>query len=156
MPKLTATILEHLGGPAGASPERVREIMELRLILEPEQAALAALRRTDQDLERLWRNLENQEQAGPDEFPDLDTRMHMLVAKATGNQTLWDVAAMLHDLLSECRAAPLWSQERMRQSVAAHREVIRAIADADPERARQAMRQHLQHVETAAARGNCA
>ncbi|WP_243438874.1 FadR/GntR family transcriptional regulator [Fundidesulfovibrio soli] len=148
--KETAALLSRLERQAGQRPGRVREVMELRLILEPEVAALAALRRSPEDLERIRRILEKQRRAGPAEFPALDTRFHMALAKATGNEVLWEVAAMLHDLLAESRDEALMSPQRIAASLEAHARIVQGLEAVDPESSARAMREHLQGVEGSA------
>lgn len=143
----TAALLGRLQGQAGQCPGRLREIMELRHILEPEVAALAALRRSPEDLERIRRILEKQRHAAPQDFPGLDTRFHMALAKASGNEVLWEVAAMLHDLLAESRDEHLMSQQRIAASLEAHALIVQGLEAGDPEVSAQAMRQHLRGVE---------
>jgi len=142
----TARLMAQLEQQAGLRPERVREIMELRLILEPEVAALAAERRSDEDLERIRRILEKQGRADPADFPGLDTRFHMALAKASGNEVLWEVAAMLHDLLAESRSEPLQSAERIARSLAGHARILEGLEAGDAGRCSRAMREHLLDV----------
>ena len=148
--KEMSLLMSRLEKQAGRHPGRLREVMELRLILEPEVAALAALRRSGEDLERIRRILEKQRHASPEDYPGLDTRFHMALAKASGNEVLWEVAAMLHDLLAESRDEHLMSPQRIAASLQAHALIVAGLEAGDPGLSAQAMREHLRGVEGSA------
>jgi len=134
------------GSLIAANPERIREAIEFRLVVEPEVAALAAARRTDDDLARMAKLVALQEAGGEEGSSGLDARFHMALARATKNEVIWEMAAMLQDLLSETRSAHLRSKERYEASLHGHRRIMMALEDADPEACRQAMRDHLRAV----------
>ncbi|GFK92554.1 HTH-type transcriptional regulator LutR [Fundidesulfovibrio magnetotacticus] len=127
-------------------PGRIRDVMEFRLLLEPEVAALAARRRTPEDLERLRRVLEEQDRCADADFAGLDARFHMALARCTGNEVVWETAAMLRDLVSESRAAPLITEARRAGSLHDHRLILEALEQGDPRACREAMREHLLHT----------
>lgn len=129
-----------------AKPERIREVVEFRMIVEPGVAALAASRRSEGDVARLRKLVESQLSAAPEDYAELDAKFHMALARATGNEVVWEMAAVLHDLAGESRAAPLISRERLEASLRDHVRILKAIEDADPEACREAMRDHLESV----------
>ena len=136
----------YFGALIAANPGRIREVLELRQVIEPGIAALAAARRTDAELTRLARLLEEQQSAQGEEFALKDSRFHMAIAKASGNEVVWEMAAVLSDMLSESRVEPLLGPERRARSLAGHRRVYEALAAGDPEACREAMREHLADV----------
>ncbi|MEM6340668.1 MAG: FCD domain-containing protein [Pseudomonadota bacterium] len=125
------------------------EVMEARLIVEPELAALCAKRMDDEDIEAL-RNLAEQEWEAPDpQTMELwDGSIHRLIAQSAGNRPLMTA----HALLEKIRSNPDWVALRasgrdaasLDVTYAEHLAIIDAIAARDPDAARQAMRQHLQ------------
>ena len=129
-----------------AKPERIREVVEFRMVVEPGVAALAASRRSEGDLARLRKLVERQQAASADDYAELDAKFHMALARATGNEVVWEMAAVLHDLAGESRAALLISRERLEASLRDHVRILKAIEDADPEACREAMRDHLENV----------
>lgn len=129
-----------------AKPERIREVIEFRLVVEPEVAALAAARRSGEDLERLERLIARQEAADESDFAELDARFHMALARATKNEVIWEMAAVLLDLQAESRVAPLLGRQRFAGSLRGHRRILEALKKADPDLCRQAMREHLKDV----------
>ncbi len=132
-----------------AQKESLREIMEFRLLVEPQVAALAARRITRAQLERLKIIVCDQERrnlAG-ECYGDLDAAFHFEVAKAAGNRVLLRVVKTIMEIVNESRAEPLQSPERRRLSVVGHLELITALESGDAETAASAMRAHLRSVE---------
>jgi len=127
-------------------PERVREVVEFRMVVEPGVAALAASRRSGEDVARIRKLVERQQTASPEDYAELDAKFHMALARATGNEVVWEMAAVLSDLAGESRAAPLISRDRLEASVRDHVRILKAIENADPEACREAMRDHLENV----------
>ena len=78
---------------------------------------------------------------------DADRLFHVRVAEATGNSVLVGVVRRMFDL----RLGPLFDQlhshfetaEVWAQAIAEHRQVLDALRAKDPERAREAMRHHM-------------
>jgi GntR family transcriptional repressor for pyruvate dehydrogenase complex len=129
-----------------AKPERIREVVEFRMVVEPGVAALAASRRSEGDIGRLRTLVERQLSASPEDFAELDAKFHMALARATQNEVVWEMTAVLHDLAGESRAAPLISSDRLEASLRDHARILKAIEDADPAACRDAMREHLENV----------
>lgn len=128
------------------------ELLEARLVVETETAALAARHATAQDIEGLQRTLDQmvQDHARSPMLHDGDRAFHLGIARASGNAALLFIVTTLWDQ----RYTPM--QERMETlfttpglhtaAVADHRLVLQAIAAHDPAAARQAMRRHLATV----------
>lgn len=124
------------------------EVAELRAVLEPALARMAAVRATPIDVRRIQRasiTLAEQQSASA----DLD--FHTAIAAATGNRLAADLYALLRQVgrdarlhLSPVRERPA---DRLRQRDAEHQRVAQAIALRDPEAAAQAMQAHMQMVQ---------
>lgn len=136
------------GQSVARNSKRLREIIEFRCILEPEIAALAAVHVEPRDLERLRGILESQERSHAEgrEDPDEDLHFHGALARITRNEVICEVSAVLHELLRECRVAPLQTPGRQRVSHQGHQRILEALAAKDPEQCRQAMRAHLEEI----------
>jgi len=129
--------------------KRLHEIFELRKILEPQIAALAAQRITAPYLAELEKILSCQRKAvehGLDQV-ELDERFHHLIAKAAGNSLLADVYETLHEVLAESRVRELQNLERNRLSLSHHEKIAGALHKHLPERAAEMMREHMEQVE---------
>lgn len=124
-------------------------VMELRIGIEGEAAALAAARRSPDQLRSLTRALDAFTRASPQETVEADFAFHAAVATASGNPYLGQVLSMLGArsiLLHRTLVAEghdLTDAEHHHQLVYEHAAVRDAIARSDPDGARSAMRSHL-------------
>jgi GntR family transcriptional repressor for pyruvate dehydrogenase complex len=129
----------------------VLELFEVRRMLEPEAAAMAA-QRVDQDvLADLKRELDRMV-AAEDRADDLiaaDTAFHDVIARAPGNGVL---RALLRSLSTNTVRARLWhglvDRNALDLARAEHEEIYEAIAAGDAELARAATLLHIAHNET--------
>jgi GntR family transcriptional regulator, transcriptional repressor for pyruvate dehydrogenase complex len=127
---------DSLGEPKN---DRIREeLLEVRHIVEPEAAALAALRASDEDLDRLRYDVDCLDAAiGQGIVPPEDLGFHLDLVRATHNAALWRVSGAIISFYQ-------WDgQLPVAQDAADHRLIYEAVRARDPERARQAMRDHL-------------
>jgi GntR family transcriptional repressor for pyruvate dehydrogenase complex len=125
-----------------------QHLFELRTILEPELAAGAALRMCPEELAELREVLERQEartQAG--EFPlEEDEEFHRKIAAGFHNPIAQEVYGLIHSYLRMSREQGQLSSTRAQGALEAHHQIFKALQARDPERARQAMRDHLEEV----------
>ena len=134
-----------------AESGRLKEIFELRRMLEPQIAALAAGQMTKRSLKALKMLVFEQERRhlhGQDDA-ELDAAFHLRIAEATNNKLIVEVLKILDQILSESRSATLRNEDRQRVSMRTHYLIIDALERRDPAGARQAMTTHLLEVEAA-------
>lgn len=131
-----------------AERESLADVAELRGILEPQVAALAALRATPEDVERMGRILAEQQQqiASGESGARADTAFHSAVAAASHNEAVTRLGVMLVDLLAPVRDESLQTPQRSARSLRSHRTILAAIREGDAETARAAMTHHTQSV----------
>jgi GntR family transcriptional repressor for pyruvate dehydrogenase complex len=129
---------------------RIKEILEFRRILEPEIAALAAKSHDQKDLALMKMILDRQEKGLSDDKEEAreDLHFHMTLARATKNEIIVEVSAILHDILRECRVPPLGNFARRKISIEGHQKIYDAVRQRDSEQSRSAMLDHLRNVET--------
>jgi len=134
-----------------ATIKEVIALLELRIALEAEAAALAAARRTDAHLAEMRRALDAFAH-GIDESSDAvnpDFEFHLQVALASGNRHFADLMSHLGTLviprarLNTARLAHEERSEYLRRVGREHEDIYAAIARGDAEAARAAMRTHL-------------
>ena len=129
------------------------EIMQTRLLLEPEIAALAASQATQADVDHLHHCLSRSEQA--DDYADFegwDSALHRGIATAAHNALL----LRLFDTMNAARDLPVWGSIKRRSATPArragyettHRAIVDALTERDPDLARDHMRAHLLEVRT--------
>ncbi|WND39535.1 GntR family transcriptional regulator [Streptomyces sp. BB1-1-1] len=127
----------------------VEELFEMRLLLEPRAAALAARHADESQLDAVEAILEDMQAhpgpAGPyaayRDFAVLDQRFHDAIAEAARRPLLADAVERLHSHLHIFRLSSLQSEGA--PTLAEHERVVRAILRRRPERAAEAMADHL-------------
>jgi GntR family transcriptional regulator, transcriptional repressor for pyruvate dehydrogenase complex len=149
-------------GPAASAPFRIAPeqletlheviaMLELRIGLETEASALAAQRRSEDNLRRMRRALDDFSaavQAGRDAVA-ADFRFHLEIARATQNPHFDELMATLGtSMIPRARLdapVPLTDERRdyLKRVNAEHESILDAIARGDGDGARAAMRTHL-------------
>lgn len=136
------------------NPEDVRQLFEIRRLLETGSAAFAARRRTEGDLDRLRRILDEMEQHVHDHTrgEQLDWSFHLTIAQATRNEMLVSlmnsVSKMIVAAMQEARQQGLFTERSVVVRLSReHRAIYDAIAKQDAEQARVRMLDHLNGVE---------
>ena len=121
-----------------------RQVVEARMMLEREAAALAAQRATPDELEAMKNVLARFDGAtGLIEKARWDVTFHALLAKMAHNQV---IEAMFHSIVSltfELILRSLGDPTVSREGVPYHAQILAALRDRDPEKARQAVEGHL-------------
>jgi len=131
----------------------IKELFEIRLLLEPQSAAWAAERGASsiiQELNDLLQSVkEKMENLPTGQLAVLakhDTKFHLLIAEASGNTIAKTIMNNLMGALAESRAKAMTVPGRAQKSLDDHIYIARMISDRDPEAAENAMRKHLQEV----------
>lgn len=128
------------------------DTFEMRLHLEQSCAELAAMRRSESDLEKLKVHLEAMAQSLRcyDNGTDADVQFHLAIAQSTQNQAMWQLANYLHGTMSDsvraARANSGRTPGRPEQAQKEHETIYQAIYDRDPAAARQAIKLHLENA----------
>ncbi len=130
------------------SREQMRELWEVRGVVEPAVAEFAAERMSRDELEELRAIVEEQERQVEHGATGLeqDTAFHYGIAQAARNPVMLRVIDTMMDLLRASRERSLQRGDRPRHSVAGHRRILEALRAGDPAAARAAMLQHLREV----------
>jgi len=128
-------------------PVELLEMFEVMAEIEAVCGRLAAKRISDAALETLQdANLKCQqavETGNADTYYRENERFHHLIYKQSGNGFLEQEALRLHRRLKPFRRIQLLFRGRMKQSMAEHKAIVTALIDADPERAANALRDHV-------------
>lgn len=125
------------------------DIFELRKLIEPHIASLAAERATEKDIQRLKSILAKQSEAVSrgETGVEADAELHFAIGQATQNQALEKLVSGLMEILSHSREESLQTLGRRRASIESHRKILSAIEQHNKARAQQAMFQHIERVE---------
>jgi DNA-binding GntR family transcriptional regulator len=123
------------------------DIYRVRVYLEGAIAFDAAYRRSETDLIRLDAAAAQGEALTGSEDPSLlqaaNTTFHRALAAACHNATLQDLQNRLTAQITKLPSTTLSFPGRWTESVAQHRELIKAISSQDGERAREIASQHM-------------
>jgi GntR family transcriptional repressor for pyruvate dehydrogenase complex len=127
----------------------LRELYELRRMLEGEAAALAATRRSDEDLASMAAAIEDMAKGldDRDAYAGADVRFHVAVAAATGNRVALHAMHAIRELLERALEQVYGIPGSAARSLEQHREILGAIQAGEAEEARGRMRTHLTRVE---------
>jgi len=132
---------------------RIRELFEIRRVLEGSAAEWAAQRATDEQIAEMRAVLVTDHEIRTADSPDftlineLDGRLHALIAASTTNRTLMLLMSVLLDELSLARSNSLMLSERITRSLYQHEALVEAIASHDTMNAHIAMVEHINDVE---------
>jgi DNA-binding GntR family transcriptional regulator len=132
----------------GVDVRQLARLSEVRAVLEPEAARLAAERASDDDRARLDALLAELD-AGSGELMHLDERIHRAVYRAAHNDMLEATLEQYYALALRIWMLALERTQDLEEAVEAHRDLLEAIRDGDGERAAQTMRDHVENFEQA-------
>lgn len=129
----------------------LKDIFELRFIIEPPIAALAAERATSDDIATLENILRRHEHQAlhPKNFGDSDAEFHAALASATHNRALVQIGSTLMQVIAPSRIKSLQTAQRAQSSLASHRTVLDAVRARDSQRAQNEMEEHIRSVDRA-------
>jgi DNA-binding FadR family transcriptional regulator len=121
------------------------QLKEARIVIESGTARLAAELRTEKQLEELRDNLARQllARSEPQQFMRLDGDFHTAVAAVSGNLVLSSVVRAVFDWMARFHTHAVRTSGLERLTLAEHEAIVAAIAARDPEKAAQAMKDHL-------------
>ncbi|WP_282937001.1 FadR/GntR family transcriptional regulator [Paenibacillus sp. RC67] len=136
------------------SRETVVELIEARKALEISNAALAAEKRTDEDIAKFEAVLRNMEDflGNEEEGERSDMLFHLTLAQATHNSIMGrmidSISTQMQAAIRETRRLQMYSSKTVsKQLLKEHKAIYQAILNRDPAGAQEAMRHHLFHVE---------
>lgn len=159
-PQLLRWLLDH-----GPMEEVIRDLIEVRLIIEPAAARLAAARRSDDEAAQLDRLVNAMAVAVDDQdaYIAVDLAFHSAILSATRNATLIRLAGAIGDGLRASRQLSVHAPGGPAGAMAEHRAVADAVIAADPIAAERAMselldltRTHLEQVLSNVEETSCA
>ena len=121
------------------------DLFDVRLMIEPEIAALAALRATREQVEKIEEYAKEVEELFNQGKPYLekDILFHAEIARATGNQVTTNLMPVIQSGISLFIDVTDYSIAN--KTIVTHREVLEAIKRHDPQGASEAMKRHLEN-----------
>ena len=128
--------------------EGAPHLAELRLILEPGIAALAAVRAKDDDLTVLREAVAVMDRAqdDPEAYIEADLDFHLALAETVANPLILSLIDSIVGLLREQRIKIFNVEGGPQRGQVHHKRILDAMERRDAEMARTAMRSHLEQV----------
>ena len=145
------SVLALIASSLSSGADTLRDIFEMRHLLEPQIAFLAAQKADPQELLQMEEILEEQGRqiARGETGVNADTDFHFALAVATHNSAMVKVVSAVEDILRRSRDQSLQEPGRPQRSLASHRQILEMLQAGDKHAARQAMEHHLTSVEPA-------
>jgi DNA-binding GntR family transcriptional regulator len=132
---------------APLSVSEFHDLEEMQLIFEPEAAALAAQRATDEELEEIMRLAQYEYRVGDKqsyrEFVQSNYSLHCLIAQSTRNRRLYDVVSNVHVRLMRFFYLGLPFDSYGPVLVAEHLAMAKAIRERNADEARHHAMEHI-------------
>jgi len=128
------------------------ELMDARLLIEPQMPALIVRNATVADFERMQECIDRSETAtATEEFEYWDGALHQAFAESTHNSFFLKIL----ELMTQVREEGEWGRlkkksltaERRSQYETQHRDIVRALRDRDESQARQLITVHLVQIQ---------
>lgn len=131
----------------------LKTIQEFRYIIEPEAAALAAVRRSDEQMAIISRACTEMGTAPTLlERTAADSRFHLAILRASGNELLVPLGALVNSALDQLFQYVTREMNDLRHAQDLHEEVERNIRLQRPDAARKAVRKILSDTDAVIAR----
>jgi GntR family transcriptional repressor for pyruvate dehydrogenase complex len=123
-------------------------LVEIREILEPEIAALAAVRADEEDLATMREAVAVMDNAGQDAdvYIEADLDFHLALAEAAANPFILSLIDSIVGLLREQRLRTFYVDGGPARGQVHHKRILAAMQCRDEQGAREAMQAHLRQV----------
>lgn len=123
-----------------------KSLVETRILLELKTVRLAALRRTEEDLERIQKALEAYKEKvlnGKDAVQE-DLLFHLAIAKASGNSTMNTfMLTITPEIITNFEKHHVCDKGLAQEGIKEHYEIYKAILDQNPKLAKEKMKIHF-------------
>ena len=131
--------------------QQVREVFEIRKIIEGYILKKIAARLKDRDLKEIDENISNQEKVLLKTerlaFIEYDKQFHLYLASKIGNQQIESILDNLRDQMHLMGIRAVEDESRMKQVIEEHRAILSALKEGNPQRAFEALINHLENTE---------
>lgn len=127
----------------------LRELFEVRKMIEVETAGLAAERRSDDDLARMRSAIEAMDAglSSAERYITGDLEFHQAVVAATGNRIARDVMHAIRGVMRRGLMSLYQIPGSPERSMQQHRQIFEAVLAQRPDEARRLTREHLTRIE---------
>ena len=129
--------------------EGIDELLELRCCIEPEFAALAAVKAGEEDLKKMRALIEEMEACleDPDRFSEYDMEFHMAILNATQNSMMISVMMPIFEKIHKQQYVHIrMKSDFVRKSHSQHKRIFTAMVSRDAAAARSLVKKHITSV----------
>lgn len=127
----------------------MKEIFEVRMVLEGLIAKLAAERTTPEEMEKMNVIMENMERAYKNKDTTALERIHreynIIFSEASKNKRLCDMVKPLQEYISKSRQQALLNEKRIKDIFVEHKNIVDAIKNRDEKMAEKYAREHVRN-----------
>ena len=129
----------------------LKDLSEVRLLLEPYIAEKATLAITEEDLRRLGRLIEDSDRAMKNNI-DFESRkdeieFHRIIASVTGNPILMFILDFVENLLIDTKEILRPGKEFSRKVLRAHKRIYNGLLERNVKKVHEEMVRHIREVE---------
>lgn len=136
--------------------KNLRDIFEVRLVIECKSAELAAQRAEEEALRNMQTYLNRMDTAiaegNREHYNEADMLFHYEILKSSGNQIILAIGDMIVSMIRDSISASISPPNALANSITMHKKIYTAISQKDPAEAVAAMKQHLEggasYIET--------
>ena len=139
-------ILKPFSGLLSRDKQLIRDVLDVRILLEAESVRRAAIYATEKDIRSLEKIIDEMKEsldAGQDGSAK-DAQFHQLLADTAGNEAISRILNMCSDLLFTTTKLTLSHPGRSLEAVEDHRRIVRMLREHNAQQAMKEMRTHLQ------------
>lgn len=128
----------------------IGDLVEARILLETKAVALAAERRSEEDLRHLeeLQELMEKTMGNRSEFLRYDIKFHNYIIKISQNPVLLRFALSIEDLLFEQTLRSVMTNENLKDVLKAHTKITKEIKAQNPQKAERTLKNHLEKIPT--------
>ena len=134
----------------GINADDLVDIYSIRMRLEGLASSSAAKRISEEELKALSESVELAEfyiqRKDTEHLKELDTAFHSIIYKASGNRLLSKTLSELHKKIRAYRKLSMATPGRLEKTALEHREIYKAIAEGDSERADKLTSLHIERA----------
>lgn len=134
----------------GLSKKDIRDIYEMRSLLEGLCAKWAAVNVTEEQLNELEENIFLSEfhasKQNWEQMVELDNRFHEILYLASGSKELKHILTDYHQYVQRVRKITLAEAKRVQESTEEHKVIVEALKKHDPEKAEEAATIHIRNT----------
>ena len=135
---------------APISLENARDILEIRLLLEPHAAEIAAKHIQEEDIEFLEKKFEELNSSEDREkLFEADITLHQTIWRLCGNKEIANIINGYRDEIQRIRLSTLDLANRLVPTVTEMKKIFEALKARNPEGARESMYAHILNIKSA-------